>query len=200
MALSTTLKLRFAGQEVQIGLKKLQNSLAWMNKNSLGYAKAAIAPFAALGAVLGTTLVGGMIAFGKASSDSASELESMRSQIEVFTGSAEKTTEILGKLRELAVKSPLELKEIANGATLLLRYGIAVDDVVDATSRLSEVAGTDAERFQRLSLAFGQAASIGRLMGTEVRQFTEAGFNPLEAIAKKTGETMLQLRDRKSVV
>jgi tape measure domain-containing protein len=58
------------------------------------------------------------------------------------------------------------------------------------------VSAGNGEVMGRLTYAFGQITSIGRLMGTELRQLTEAGFNPLEFISKKTGESMIQLKKR----
>ena len=137
-----------------------------------------------------------MVAFGKAASDSASELENIKTAFEVFLGSKEKVDALVRDLRQIAVKSPLELTDISEGARMLLTYGVAAGDVSDTVERLSEVSAGSAERFQRISYAFGQISSIGRLMGTELRQLTEPGFNPLENIGKRTGETMIDLKAR----
>ncbi len=48
---------------------------------------------------------------------------------------------------------------------------------------LGDVAAGDREKFHRLSLAFGQTQAKGRLMGQEVLQMTEAGFDPLQQIS-----------------
>jgi tape measure domain-containing protein len=52
----------------------------------------------------------------------------------------------------------------------------------------------NAERMQSLALAFSQTTAAGRLMGQEVLQFVNAGFNPLQAISKLTGESMADLK------
>lgn len=197
MAITTTLTLKFNGAAVEKGLQKAMKGVERLANAGFRAGKMLISPFAKLSAILGpAALVGGMFAFAKGASDAAANLENLQARFEIFTGSAEKAQQIIADLRKLAVESPLELSDLSEGANMLLTYGIAADRVIDITSRLSEVSAGNAQRFERLALAYGQAASIGRLMGTELRQFTEAGFNPLESIARKTGETMIQLKKR----
>ena len=56
----------------------------------------------------------------------------------------------------------------------------------------------NAERFQRLALAFSQVSAAGKLQGQDLLQMVNAGFNPLQEISKKTGESMLELKERMS--
>lgn len=197
MAIKTTLTLGFNGAAVKKGLKEVGNAFARIGKLGAKIGASIISPFAKLAALLGpTAIVGGMAAFAKSSSDAASSMENLKAQLEIFTGSGAKAETMMKDLRKLAVESPLEFEDVVSGAKRLLQYGVATEEVIGHVTRLSEVSAGNAQQFERLTLAFGQAASIGRLMGTELRQFTESGFNPLEYIAKKTGETMLQLRKR----
>ena len=63
-----------------------------------------------------------------------------------------------------------------------------------ALRALSEVSVGNADRFQSLALAFGQVQANGRLMGQEVLQMVNAGFNPLQEISRTTGRSMLDLK------
>jgi tape measure domain-containing protein len=63
-----------------------------------------------------------------------------------------------------------------------------------ALRALSEVSIGNADRFQSLALAFGQVQANGRLMGQEVLQMVNAGFNPLQEISRTTGTSMLELK------
>lgn len=63
---------------------------------------------------------------------------------------------------------------------------------------LGDISLGNGERLQSLSLAFGQVQASGRLMGGDLLQMVNAGFNPLEAIAKRTGETMIEVKERMS--
>jgi len=197
MAISTSIVLKFAGAAVQRGLASIRkgfSSLASAGKSALS---SLFSPLAKLAALLGpAALTAGIVKLTRDASGAAAGFENMKSQFELFTGSVAESQKLIGDLRKIAIDSPLELSDISGGARMLLTYGVAADEVADSVSRLSEVSAGDAERFGRISYAFGQISSLGRLMGTELRQLTEAGFNPLENISKRTGETMRQLKGR----
>lgn len=194
MSVGTKLILGFDGRAVQRGLAGISKSFGSLAMGGIG---SIVKPFAQLSAMLApTALIGGMVAFGKASSDAAANIENMKAAFEIFLGSESAVDGLIASLRKIAIESPLELTDISEGARMLLTYGVAADEVASTVERLSEVSAGSAERFGRISYAFGQISSIGRLMGTELRQLTEAGFNPLENIGKRTGETMIQLKDR----
>ncbi|MBQ3213272.1 MAG: tape measure protein [Alistipes sp.] len=61
--------------------------------------------------------------------------------------------------------------------------------------QLGDVSMGNAERFKSLALAFAQATSAGKLQGQDLLQMINAGFNPLNEIAKKTGKSIGQLKD-----
>lgn len=193
MALSTTFTLKFNGAAVQRGLAGVSTRVGKLASVAARVGTA----FAGLGAIMSGAGIGAaMGGFVKDSSDAAASLEMLSVKMAVFTGSAEKAQEVIAALRILAAKSPLEQADIMNAATKMLQYGVAVNEVVGVTENLSEIASGNAEQFERLGYAFGQVKSMGYLLGTELRQFTEAGFNPLNEIAKKTGESMEDLRAR----
>lgn len=54
----------------------------------------------------------------------------------------------------------------------------------------------DANKLGSLSLAFAQINGKGKLAGQELLQLINAGFNPLQVISEKTGETMGSLAKR----
>jgi len=195
MAVSSTIRLRFDGASVKKGLAEIKKAFANIAQSGLSAFKGMLSPVAKIAALLGpTAIAGGFAKILKDSSEAAANFENMKSQFELFTGSVQESKELIDDLRKIAIRSPLELSDISDGARSLLTYGVAAKEVAGITDQLSEVAAGNAERFGRLSYAFGQISSLGRLMGTELRQLTEAGFNPLESIAKRTGRTMMQLK------
>ena len=56
----------------------------------------------------------------------------------------------------------------------------------------------NAERFNSLALAFAQMSATGRLMGQELLQMVNAGFNPLKTMSETTGKSMETLKDEMS--
>jgi tape measure domain-containing protein len=153
--------------------------------------------FGAMGMALTTAgITAGLIAFGKSALSTAAELEQTSVAFEVFTGSAETASEMLAKLKAQALKSPMQFLDITKGAQILLQYGLTAEQVVPITQMLGDVSAGNADKFNRLALAFGQVNASGRLMGQEARQMINAGFNPLQAISDKTGASMAVLTQR----
>jgi hypothetical protein len=89
--------------------------------------------------------------------------------------------------RDEEKKSALNLSDYANAAKTMLAFGTSVDDVTPSLRMLGDVSMGNSERFGSLALAFAQTTAAGRLMGQEVLQFVNAGFNPLEQISRDTG-------------
>lgn len=148
------------------------------------------------------SLIGKALVFGsfgvfiKSALQTSAQLEQTAISFEVFTGSAEVANNMLGQLKNQALNSPMQFQDIANGAKTLLGYGLTAEQVIPITKMLGDVSGGNADKFARLSLAFGQVNAAGRLMGQEARQMINAGFNPLQAISDKTGVSMAVLTKR----
>jgi tape measure domain-containing protein len=75
-----------------------------------------------------------------------------------------------------------------------MSFGVSVDETLPILKTLGDVSMGNAERFGSLALAFAQTQAAGRLMGQEVLQFVNAGFNPLQEISRKTGRSMIELK------
>jgi tape measure domain-containing protein len=153
--------------------------------------------FRGMGIALTTAgITAGLFAFVKSALSTAAQLEQTSVAFEVFTGSAETASEMLAQLKDQALKSPMQFLDITKGAQILLQYGLTAEQVVPITKMLGDVSAGNADKFNRLALAFGQVNASGRLMGQEARQMINAGFNPLQAISDKTGLSMAVLTQR----
>lgn len=126
----------------------------------------------------------------------ASDLETTTAAFETMTGSAASAQSLISQLRMFDAQTTFGFQDTVQGAKRLMNYGVAANDVVDVLRRLGDISGGSADRLHGLTLAFGQATSLGRLQREEVNQMVERGFNPMVEITKLTGETMEQLSDR----
>jgi tape measure domain-containing protein len=124
----------------------------------------------------------------------AATAESNKISLEVLTGSAEKARFLFEGFIALDRSSPLSRQDFSKAAQTLVGYGLAAEQTMPALRALSEVSIGNADRFQSLALAFGQVQANGRLMGQEVLQMVNAGFNPLQEISRTTGTSMLELK------
>jgi len=156
----------------------LNQALNESSKNSDKFASNMASAFASVGIAAGVlALAVKGIEFNKAA-------EQAKVAFTVMTGSAQKATETLKKLKDFADKTPLEFKDLRSATQTLMQFGIGADEAVELIKDLGDVSSGNADKLQSLALAFGQMSATGRLMGQDLNQMINAGFNPLQQIAK----------------
>ena len=126
----------------------------------------------------------------------ASQVEDATIAFEVLTGSAADGALLFEKIRKFAAESPVTFSGAAQAAKTMMSFGVAVEDVEQNLRMLSDVTGGNNDRFKMLALAFSQTSAAGRLMGQDLLQMINAGFNPLQQISKTTGESLIELKKR----
>ena len=120
--------------------------------------------------------------------------ESAKVAFTVMTGSAKTAEATLKSLRDYANKTPLEFADIRDATQTLIQFGLSAEKATRTIKVLGDVSGGDAQRLKQISLAFGQISSTGRLMGQDLLQLINAGFNPLQEISARTGKSMADLK------
>lgn len=121
------------------------------------------------------------------------EMEQTRIAFDVMLGSAEKGGEMFNQLKNFADVTPFDNATAYKAGQLLLNYGIEAKNIIPYLQMLGDASGGSTDKFNLLSLAFGQVAAKGRLMGQEALQMTESGFAPLQEISKMTGKSVAVL-------
>jgi len=124
----------------------------------------------------------------------ASEAEQTRIAFEVMTGSISTAQMLMDQFKALDVQSPINAGDFASAAKTLMQFGLAAESIPGILSSMSAISLGNTQQFQSLSLAFGQVAANGRLMGGELLQMINAGFNPLQEISRTTGISVADLR------
>lgn len=125
-------------------------------------------------------------------------MESLETSFETLLGSAEKGRQLFQQLRDFGVHTPLELPDLAKNAQTLLGFGIQAKDVMGILKDIGNISMGDKTKMEGLTLAFAQATSTGHLMGQDLLQMINAGFNPLETMAQQTGKSIGELKDEMS--
>ena len=126
------------------------------------------------------------------------EIESLEVSFRTLLGSEEKANSLLGELREFAVKTPLQLNDLAKSAQTLLSFNVEAEKVMPTLKAIGDISMGDSQKLQSLTLAFAQMRSTGKLMGQDLLQMINAGFNPLTVMAEKTGKSVATLKDEMS--
>jgi tape measure domain-containing protein len=126
----------------------------------------------------------------------ATEIEDTTVAFEVLTGSVNDAKVLFDQVRRFAERSPVTFSNAAQATRTLMSFGIEAQRIQPILQMLSDVTGGNNERFSSLSLAFAQMSAAGRLMGQDLLQMINAGFNPLQQISKTTGESLVDLKKR----
>lgn len=109
-------------------------------------------------------------------------------------GSVERGKQMVRDLQAFAAATPLNTSDLQAAAKTLMQFGTSGDEVMPTLRMLGDVTGGNAQRFGTLALAFGQMQSAGRLMGQDLLQMINAGFNPLQEISRTSGKSMAELK------
>jgi tape measure domain-containing protein len=124
----------------------------------------------------------------------SAELDAARAKFRVFTGSAVEAESVLRDIRSLSSESPVSFEGGQRAVTTMLQFGVASKNVVTSLRQIAEITGGDTARMESLALAFAQSQAAGRLMGQELLQMVNAGFNPLKVISEQTGQSLVELK------
>lgn len=127
-----------------------------------------------------------------------SEIESYEVAFRTLLGNEQLSKKFFGEIREFAVNTPLMLNTLAGGAQTMLGFNIEAGKVIPTLKQIGDISMGDAQRFQSLTLAFSQISSTGKLMGQDLLQMINAGFNPLSEISMKTGKNIAVLKEEMS--
>lgn len=160
-------------QGVQGKAKNLSMTFGRMAGSIKGFA--AIAGVAAGGSLLASV-------FG-----SAAELQSQTRSLEVLTGSAEKTKQILEGIKAFGAATPFQVRELIDVTKKLKAFGIETDSLVDTTKRLGDVAGATGADLNGIAMAFGQIRAKGKFAQEENLQLLERGVDLTGELRKMYG-------------
>lgn len=138
--------------------------------------------------------IAGFKAFGDKIVDVRGEMQLLETSFGVLLGNEAKANKMLSEIKEYNIQSPLSLNGISQAAQLLLGFNVEAEKVMPTLKQLGDISMGDTGRFQSLALAFAQMSAAGKLMGQDLLQMINAGFNPLQEISKNTGKSLIELR------
>lgn len=184
-------KAKKDGNDTESALSKNWKSIGSVGVSALkGIGAAFVGMTAAAGA--------GIAAVAKMGVEYNAQMQSYQTAFETMLGDAEKAQQLTENLKTLANKTPLAMTDLADASQILLSFGSSAEQLPDQLKRLGDVAQGNAEKLGTMATAFGRIQSNGYASMEEINMMIDQGFNPLQIIAEKTGETMADLRDRVS--
>lgn len=148
--------------------------------------------------------VGGMLTISQATQfiqtmiKVRSEVQDLSTSFEVLIGNSGQAQQMFSEIARYAIDTPMLLGDLAKGAQTLLAFNMDAELVVPTLKQIGDISMGNAEKFNSLTLAFAQMQSTGKLMGQDLLQMINAGFNPLSVMAEKTGKSIGQLKEEMS--
>lgn len=144
----------------------------------------------ALGAGLATSITG-LAKLG-------GQLETTRIQFGTFLGSVERGNALLDELSTFANFTPFSNEKVNASARSLLSFGLAGENIIPTLKTLGDISAGTGKDLTELAIIYGQIKSTGRLLGQDLLQLINAGFNPLQEISRTTGKSVSDLKDEMS--
>lgn len=135
------------------------------------------------------SLVGGAVDYQKS-------MEYYTTSFTVMTGSADKASETVQKLADIGATTPFDMPQLADATSLLMNFGFSADDAVDSMMMLGDISQGNADKLNSIARAYGKMNSAQKVTLEDINMMIDAGFNPLQEISEKTGESMQSLYDR----
>lgn len=126
------------------------------------------------------------------------EFQAADTAIQTLLGSKEKADALMAQVREFAKVSPLEFSDVTAATQMMLGFNIEAEKVPRYLQAIGDVSMGNTQKFNSLTLAFSQMSAAGKLMGQDLNQMINAGFNPLQTISEKTGKSIATLKEEMS--
>lgn len=125
-------------------------------------------------------------------------IEQSEAALTSFLGSKEKADQMMESFKQMAATTPIDLETLSSSTQMMLGFGVSAETAGKMMHVLGDISGGNTQKFQSLSLAFSQMSSAGRLMGQDLLQMINAGFNPLEEMSRQTGKSIAELKEEMS--
>lgn len=126
--------------------------------------------------------------------DVRANIQSLEISFETLLGNKEKADAMVGDIKKFAATTPMDMDSLAKGAQTMLQFNIEQEKVMPMLRAIGDISMGDSQKLESLTLAYSQMASTGKLMGQDLMQMINAGFNPLSEMALKTGKSVGELK------
>lgn len=114
--------------------------------------------------------------------------------VKTMVGDVQEGARLIEDITKLAIDTPFSSDQLVEVTKQLKSFGFQSADIIDTLKVLGNVSSGTGTDIHRISLAFGQVKVAGKLMGTELRQFVDAGVPLIEYLGKVMGKPAESIR------
>lgn len=154
-----------------------------------------IAPTVATGLTAALAGAGGLGLFGV---KTAAGFEQTSIAFETLLKSSNRAKAEMAWLKDKSAATPFELKDLADADKTLLNFGFTSDNVRQQfmldMGNIAAAVGLPGNRLPDLAKVFGQVKAAGVTSLEDINQLIDAGVPVWDALTKKTGKSVKQLR------
>ena len=111
-------------------------------------------------------------------------------------GNMQKAQEIHQNLTQYSGQTAYEVPSLVKAQESLMGAGLVPEGALGMLKQIGDIALGDSKKIETLATAFAKVTTQGKLQEATLTQMQQAGFNPLQVISERTGETMTSLQER----
>ena len=118
--------------------------------------------------------------------------------LKTLLGSTEAVNEQMGKLNDLASRSPFAKTAFITAQQQLLSFGVEVEKTIpmlDALQNAVAATGGSSQQLQDLAFVMAQIKAAGKITGQDLLQLGQRGINAAELIGKAFGKTGAEIKE-----
>ena len=148
-----------------------------------------------IGTTMSVSVTAPIVAAGVKAVKAAASFEKLRTQLNVLEGSAEKGAKSFERLVKFSAKTPFQLDELVRANNTLLGFGVSSEVAYDSLKAIGDIAAVSGGDMQGITVAFGQAAAAGRLMGQDLLQLVNNGVPIIDLLAESMGVAKNEIKE-----
>lgn len=115
-----------------------------------------------------------------------SSFETLKTSLEIVTGSVERAGLLFEKFKNMARITPFSVEDLTAAGTQLMQIGVELTDIEKTLRMLGDASGGDKDIFRRIVTNYTQIMSAGKSTAMDTRQFAYMGL-PIYKVLKDMG-------------
>ena len=126
--------------------------------------------------------------------DAFAKYETIKTNLEVVMGSAEKADAMFNKLQLVARNTMFDTSQVAEAATTLQKFGVSTRELIPTLEMLGNLSLGNAEKFNQLTQVYAKMTSAEEASAMTMKQLASAGV-PIQRLLNdigKSGETSFE--------
>lgn len=120
-------------------------------------------------------------------------MEQMKTSLYGIMQSKSAADQLFSSIRDVSSHSAIGLGSLTGVAQQFVAFGESASRIPKLLEAMNEVSMGSEQKFNRLASSLQMMAAMGQVNTRTIRSMITAGFNPLIAISRKTGESMSDL-------